>query len=180
MATPPDFVSGQILTAAQMNAVGLWLVKTQTVGTGVSSVTVTDAFSSTYDNYKVTLTGGVGSTGQSIALTLGASATGYYSGSTGTNYGSDSLQYLRDNNATSWQYAGGSFTNGNAMDVTLYNPGLASRTGIAIQGRIDYRTVGANTQGTGFHDSATAYTAFTLTVTGTMTGGTIRVYGYRN
>jgi hypothetical protein len=41
MATPPDFSSGAVLTAAQMNSVGLWLVKTQTVGTTVSSVAVT-------------------------------------------------------------------------------------------------------------------------------------------
>jgi hypothetical protein len=41
MATPPDFSSGAVLTAAQMNSVGLWLVKTQTVGTAVSSVAVT-------------------------------------------------------------------------------------------------------------------------------------------
>ena len=50
MATPPTFSSGSVLTAAQMNAVGLWLVKTQTVGTAVSSVSVTDVFSSNYDN----------------------------------------------------------------------------------------------------------------------------------
>jgi len=48
--TYPSFTSGDILTAADMNAVGLWLVKTQTVGTAVSSVQVTGAFSSTYDN----------------------------------------------------------------------------------------------------------------------------------
>ncbi len=48
--TYPSFSAGDILTAADMNAVGLWLVKTQTVGTAVASVTVTDAFSSTYDN----------------------------------------------------------------------------------------------------------------------------------
>ena len=32
MATPPDFSVGQVLTAAHMDAVGLWLVKTQTKG----------------------------------------------------------------------------------------------------------------------------------------------------
>jgi hypothetical protein len=176
----PDFSPGEVLTAAAMDSIGLWLVKTQTIGTGVSSVTVTGAFNNDYENYKIILSGGVGSTAQTVSMTLGASGTGYYSGSIGTTYNSDTLQYLRDNNATSWQFAGGSFINGNSMDVTLYNPALAIRTGIAIQGRIDYRTNGANTQGTGFHDVATAYTAFTLTVTGTITGGTIRVYGYRN
>jgi len=53
----PSFASGEVLTAADMNAVGLWLVKTQTVGTGVPSVVVTDAFSANYDNYLVTISG---------------------------------------------------------------------------------------------------------------------------
>ncbi len=53
MATPPTFTTGQVLTAAQMNAVGLWLVKSQAVGTGVSSVSITSCFSSDYDNYVI-------------------------------------------------------------------------------------------------------------------------------
>ena len=41
----PVFASGDVLNASDMNGVGLWLVKTQTIGTGVSSVVVTGAFS---------------------------------------------------------------------------------------------------------------------------------------
>jgi hypothetical protein len=39
----------------------LTLIKTQTIGTAVSSVTVTGAFSTTYDNYKIIVSGGVAS-----------------------------------------------------------------------------------------------------------------------
>ena len=72
----PDFAPGDVLTAADMDAVGLWLVKTQTVGTGVSSVTVTGAFSSTYDNYFVTYTGGTGSTQTPLRIQMGSTTTG--------------------------------------------------------------------------------------------------------
>jgi hypothetical protein len=47
------WASGEVLTAADLNAyAGLILVKTQTIGTAVSSVTVTGAFSSTFQNYR--------------------------------------------------------------------------------------------------------------------------------
>ena len=39
---------------------GLVLIKTETIGTTVSSVTVTSAFSATYDNYKIIVAGGSG------------------------------------------------------------------------------------------------------------------------
>ncbi len=74
----PVFATGDVLNASDMNAVGLWLVKSQTIGTGVSSVTVTGAFSANYDRYKITVSGGVASTPLDIRLTLGSTATGYY------------------------------------------------------------------------------------------------------
>jgi hypothetical protein len=176
----PDFSPGEVLTAAAMDSIGLWLVKTQTVGTGVSTVTVTDAFNTNFDHYRVIYQGGVGSTPQAMVMTLGASATGYYAGYLSVLYGADTLGYVRNSNSSSWD-VGGSYPNGNTLDVTLFNPQKALRTGMNNMGRIDYRTAGAgHTSGSGFHDSATAFTAFTLTVTGTMTGGTIRVYGFRN
>jgi hypothetical protein len=52
MATPPDFVSGAVLTAAQMNAIGLWLVNTTTFS-AVSSVEINDCFSADFQNYKI-------------------------------------------------------------------------------------------------------------------------------
>ena len=55
MPTPPDFTAYTSLAAASLNKVGLWLVKTQAVGSGVSSVTVSSCFSADYDNYLVTV-----------------------------------------------------------------------------------------------------------------------------
>ena len=182
----PSFASGDILLAADMNAVGLWLVKTETIGSAVSSQPVTDCFSASYDNYLITVSGGSSSTAASIGLKLGSSATGYYAGIIGTEYDSDTIVYLRDNNEAQWRYAGGAYVNGLNMMVTLFNPFAAVRTAIIIHGRPDLRTSATTTaasgnNGSGFHDSATSFTGFTIESIGsTMTGGTIRVYGYRN
>ena len=48
-------------TVFGLPAGALVLVKTQVIGTTVSSVNVTSAFSTTYDNYKITITGGTSS-----------------------------------------------------------------------------------------------------------------------
>ena len=182
----PSFSVGDVLAAADMNAVGLWLVKTQTIGNNVSTQAVTGAFSAAYDNYLITVSGGSSAAGASMGLQLGASTTGYYAALVGSEYDSDTLVYLRDDNEAQWRWAGGAYPNGLHMMVTLFRPNAAVRTGIVIHGRIDYRTpatagAASATQGTGFHDSATAFTDFTIDCTGTtMTGGTIRVYGYRN
>jgi len=74
----PVFTAGETLDASEMNAVGLWLVKTQTIGTGVSSVAVTSAFSTNYDTYRIVVSGGVATNTDVMRLTLGSTTTGYY------------------------------------------------------------------------------------------------------
>ena len=176
MATPPDFTSGSVLTAAQMNAVGLWLVKTQAVGTGVSSVTVTGAFTSDYDSYKIIYDGGVGSTFVTIAMTLGASATGYNMSLPYVTYGAAVAAGTSVLNAVSFALMGAGDTNYLGLDVDVLSPNLARFT------RVQGAYIANNESGsyTGIHKVATAYTDFSLIIAGgTITGGTIRVYGYR-
>jgi hypothetical protein len=181
MATPPDFTSGAVLTAAQMNSVGLWLVKTQTVGSGVSSVTVTGAFSADFDNYKIVISGGAGSTvGQTLNMTLGATATGYSFGALAIGFATGSQTFINGNNTTSWSRVGIANTNSINGEIELFSPNLAKRThynGQYVQTMINGNAVNSG----GLLDDATQYTAFTLTpASGTITGGTISVYGYRN
>jgi hypothetical protein len=177
----PDFSPGEVWTAQAADSIGLWLVKTQTVGTGVSSVTVTGAFSADYDNYRVIVSGGSSVAAASISLVLGSANTGYYSAQLLTPYSADSISYLRDNNNVSFQFAGIASINGLSLDVDILNPFAVDKTGIVYKGRADYRTTGASSaMGSGFQDSATSFTGFTIATGTTMTGGTIRVYGYRN
>lgn len=178
MAVPPDFVAGQVLTAAQMNAIGLWEVKSQTIGTAVSSVTVTGAFTADYENYKIIVAGGVGSADLNLVLTLGASTTTYYWAQTGTLYATGAIASV-GNNTTSWR-AGFGTTNTLGMNVELLAPNLAKHT-IFMGTHSSQTTTGGAAIIGGYHATATAYTDFTITTSaGTMTGGTIRVYGYRN
>lgn len=162
---------------------GLVLIKTQTIGTAVSSVTVTDAFSADYENYKIILSGGVASTTNVLNLTLGSTATGYYRGGVFMNFGSASVGGLgggADDNASSFVGFGLGSVNNLSINADIYNPFAALRTEWFTAG-VRALAGGLHTNYRGFLDDTTSYTAFTLTTnSGTMTGGTIRVYGYRN
>ena len=177
----PDFSPGEVLTAAAMDSIGLWLVKTQTIGAGVSSVTVTGAFSADYDNYKIVISGGVGSAAGSLALQLGATTTGYYAGYSRVSFSTGAAANLNDNNAASFVRAGGYNTGSLALNLDVLAPFLTVNTAIYGQS-LTPQTTSSGGAAAGFLNDSTSYTAFTLlTAAGqTITGGTIRVYGYRN
>jgi hypothetical protein len=167
-----------LFTALGGDYPGLRLIKSQAIGTGVSSVAVTDAFSATYDAYKIIIAGGVGSTAANLGLKLGASATGYYAGGQVVSYGAGAQVLLTDNNATSWTRAGYATGSLLSMTVELVNPFLAKFT--TIQNSF-IQTAAAISAGqvTGFHNVQSSFTDFTITpASGTITGGTIYVYGY--
>jgi hypothetical protein len=154
---------------------GLTLVKTQTIGTAVSSVTVTNAFSATYDAYRVIVDGGVASGVLNISLKLGASTTGYYSGGTEGTY-AGAISALANNNAAAWNTMGTATTGYISCDFQLV--GVAAARFTRFQAMMN--STSSSVQIAGIHQVATAYTDFTLTPGGTLTGGTIRVYGYKN
>ncbi len=171
----PSFATGEVLTAADMNAVGLWLVKTQTIGTGVSSVTVTGAFSADYDNYLITVNNGVASSGGDLRLGLGASVTGYKSQIIYALYSSTVLGFTAT--TSQWNYAGSSSTNEVQALCYVNSPFLAKFTKLIAS----YANETAFVGGGGIHEVAASYTSFTIAPSvGTITGGTIRVYGIKN
>jgi hypothetical protein len=175
----PVFASGDVLNASDMNAVGLWLVKTQTIGSGVSSVTVTGAFSADYDNYLILLNGGASSADGDLRMTLGAAAAGYFMALPYANYAGGSA-VASTNNGSSWQFIGSSRTTILSVNATVLGPFLSNETSVSGV------YMGANAGSVsgafgGFLNNTSSYTDFTLTPSaGTITGGTIRVYGYRN
>jgi hypothetical protein len=175
----PSFVTGEVLTAADMNAVGLWLVKTQTVGSAVSTVTVTGAFSSSYDNYRIILSGGTQSGNGQIYIQLGSSTTGYYGSLIYNSTTSATPVGAANNNTARCDWIGGGFTaNQCHASVDLFGPFLAQHTKVRNG---QYQQDNGYGTYNGEHRVATSYSAFTLGIdSGTMTGGTIRVYGYRN
>lgn len=181
MATPPTFSVGAVLTAAQMNAVGLWLVKTQTVGTAVTSVTVSNAFSADYDNYRIVYDGGTSSTDAAFTIQLGSTATGYHYSIVYQQYNATTPLGAGAANTTSWPNAGRQSTTRNSLVVDIFNPYLSTYSGIRYHG-VDYAaTSGYIITGGGMLNNTTSYTDFKINAgAGTITGGTIRVYGYRN
>jgi hypothetical protein len=183
MATPPTFTVGQVLTAAHMNAVGMWLVKTQTVGSGVTSVPITSAFSSDYDNYEIVWSGGTmtSSSGDSqIAVQLGSTTTNYRT-TLLYNANSNVAVSAATNLGSSFSWAGGGSTNDAYSHFRLFNPFLTRHTRYESTSYLAWADA-AFGFASGVQTSNTSFTGFTLLVTGTgtMTGGTIRVYGYRN
>jgi hypothetical protein len=157
-------------------ASGLNLITAQTIGSAVASVTVTGAFSSTYENYKIIISGGTGSVlNEVLALKLGATTTGYYAGYTGVTYSTGAASLTSDNNGANWSRFGVVITNGLMGNFELLGPNLAKNT--YIMGTQIADTLSRS--GSGYLNNTTQYTDFTLTPgTGTITGGTIFVYGY--
>lgn len=177
----PVFASGDVLNASDMNAVGLWLVKSQAVGSGVSSVTVTGAFSANYDNYRIIYEGGVGSAQHVITVQLkvsggSASSTGYYQGFSGYTF-AGAATGAGVNNGSSFVYSGGGDTGYSHATFDLFGPFDARYT--KIGGSMWYSTYAGSMAGV--HAVSTSYADFIIAPnTGTLTGGTIRVYGYRD
>jgi hypothetical protein len=174
----PDFSPGEVLTAAAMDSIGLWLVKSQTVGTGVPSVVVTGAFSSDYDNYLVTISGIATAAPANISILLGTSGGNNFYGSfyfdayTGSNTGTS-----RANNGASLQIGHGeAFLSESWMRLEIAAPNLPRSTSFTGQ---HYGTSFSGWMA-GTRADSVQYTSFTISSTSDMTGGTIRVYGYRN
>jgi hypothetical protein len=81
MATPPDFTAGQVLTAAQMNKIGLWVVKTETAFSAAASVTADSVFTADFTNYVLKLRYTTSTTG---SVSLAPALTTTFSQSTAT------------------------------------------------------------------------------------------------
>jgi hypothetical protein len=177
MATPPVFLDTEILYASSMNKIGMWLVKTQAIGGGVSSVTVTGAFSADYDNYLITVSGGVNSIdGYTLDLKFGATVTGYYYSMIYTSWNSV-VQAAGGADTNRIDYVGQSGTGGVNAFIEVNSPFLTKNT--TVRASIPNSTFYGGTSN-GILKNTTSYTSFILgTTAGTMTGGTIRVYGYR-
>jgi len=176
------FTTGEVLTAADTNTYlansGLVFVKSQTIGTTVFSVTVTDAFSATYDNYRI-LVNTTGSTNQTINCRLGASSTGYAQVVMYLDLGSNTVVGFQQSNASTFTFVGGCSSAGNtsAASFDLMNPFAAAYTRMPSGAYFDLNSMGISNAE---HRVATSYTSFViLPGVGTFTGGTITVYGYR-
>jgi len=174
------FTSGEVLTAADTNTYlnngGLVYVKSQTIGTAVAAQAVTSAFSADYTSYKIVVSGGSSTSGSAyMTLQLGSATSNYrYS----YVYATLSTLIAAQGTVTGSNFGYVGAVGGVlSADITINNPFTSTITTCqAYAGRT------GNDAGhfLGFQVDTTSFTGFTIGVSaGTMTGGTITVYGYR-
>lgn len=156
---------------------GLVLIKSQVIGTTVSSVNVTGAFSADHDDYKILVTGGVASSAQNMNLKLGATVTGYYNAQAATTFAGANAA-AGNANGTTFTRISETSTGTLTANFELKNP-FATKVTMLHYSFCNPNTTGSGGAGAGFLNDTTSYTDFTLIpVSGTYTGGTIYVYGY--
>lgn len=155
---------------------------TVTVGTAQSFIEIGGAFSTSFDAYKIYLSGGSATASTVLMLTLGSGgigAVGYYFVFSYAYFTSNPALSDVGNNTDKFLYAGQAGANGCAAEITLINPNLASQTFCT-----SYIYAGNGTYaGTmnGVLGNNTQYTTFRLTPnSGTISGAKIRIYGQRN
>jgi len=181
MATPPVFSAGAVLTAAQMNAVGLWLIDDITA-TAASEISVPGVFTSDFENYRIitrlygsanTYTAFQFYTGTTTALTTTYWRRGYSAGAT---------LALETQSSTSDWYMGDIYNTSTVVNFTVMDvlgPNKAARPSCLLW---HYNHVTPNTLNYGGgNENTTAKTGFRIITSGgnTMTGR-VRVYGYRD
>jgi hypothetical protein len=182
------YTAGEVLTASSLNdnftfaasnpPGGLALISTTTIGTAVASVTVSGAFSATYENYFVSISGGVSSTACNLQLQLGAQTTGYFGAAVNIAYSGGAVTGTGDNNTSSMTRVGWAKTDAMQAFIFIGSPNLSKVTSVAANLRLA-ATTASNYMGGDF--ATTQHTAFTILASaGTLTGGEIRVYGYAN
>ena len=149
-----------------------------TIGSGVSSVVVGNAFSSAYDNYKIIISGGTNSVGtdasfQFTGITTGYQTVGYFMTpgiSTVNGYGPPGI-------AVQWLVG--------SINSTRYTTSFDVISPFLTQQKFMLNMAGISTTGyynfSGLCTSTSSATGFSyISNTPSFTGGTIRVYGYRN
>jgi hypothetical protein len=178
----PAFVSGDVLNASDMNAVGLWKVASGTLSLTTTATNVTGVFSSTFKQYRVLFNVTARSTSNRVDLRYIVGTTpqtsGYYNAGIGSDYTANtSIYYQRSNNDI---LLFGALTTGPlTMSLDIYN---ANKSGVATihQGNVVDRDSGYAYAIGGVNTATSQFTGFQLiTSTGTATVE-YQVFGYQN
>lgn len=196
MATPPDFVSGAILTAAQMNQIGAYRIIPTVSGTGVTVntdglVTLTaapepyiTAFSADYAHYRIYLTVTSATGGASgiflrpaSGTTPNTTAANYRNVGGESAYSGSSVGVVGNNGATAYwnvgRYDGGTAFGSTIIDIM--NPFATALTSY----NSSFRDGGFAGYQDGYLTVTTSYNTFNIRLNGTNTlTGTIQVYGF--
>jgi hypothetical protein len=180
-----SFVASEVLSAADTNTylanAGLVYVTSATIGSGVSSFIVPNAFNSTYDNYLVRVDEvqySAANDNISLQLRIGTSTSA-------TNY-LYALPY------SSYAGATGVAASSTATSFSIIGRALAANAKVSFVCNINQPFLALNTTASsiavgsdligpfgGYHNQNTSYDQIVMTTSGTMTGGKVTVFGYR-
>lgn len=189
MATPPVFVAGQVLTAAQMNKIGMWQVVAPTSFTAVSSFSLpTSTFTADWPHYRIVCNISSATVNAIITMRMRASGTdnttsNYWSMVWGQEYLASSVvtgTNLIQNTSQIMRTTSNAINN---FSIDLMYPQTTDNTywnGTAFGGTDDAADVRPATYFVGGAFAAnTQFDAVSfITSTGTITGK-YSVYGYR-
>jgi len=162
-----------------ISAFGLTPIISQTIGTGVSTVTVDNVFTTEFDAYKIILTDSVQSLNSNnffLKLNNSAGST-YYSVMTYYQYTSTASVNQNANASSNGWFIALTNTQTMHMEADVFAPALAKATTY----RSSNASVGLPSIAIGIDSNAVAHSGFNLTFGSgtTITGGQIRVYGYK-
>ena len=173
------FTTGELLTAADTNTYlansGLVYVKSQTIGSAVTSVVVSSAFSADFDNYKIIISGGSSVSNVNLAMQFGAKTTNYKYQLIYASW-NNTISVLGSTVAGSIVYAANATTSGIFANIEVVTP-FDSTKNTFMSSVFNSPTEAGPLVGQ--TADTVSYTAFTIISSSAMTGGTITVYGYR-
>ena len=150
-----------------------------TIGSAVSLVTVTGVFSATYDNYLIKISGGVGSATADFQLRIGNATSAYNYTSIYNNFTTSTVLGLASASQGEIRYIGGITTTNLQMHCTVDSPFLTRPT-IVHGSQVTATATGLTMETKAYLANNNSYADFNVAPsTGTLTGGTIRVYGYK-
>jgi hypothetical protein len=161
----------------------LTLISTTTIGTAVASVTVSSVFSATYDSYKVLITGWAGSSSAAntnLKFDNSAGST-YCTGGIAANINAGTTLNVVANNSSDGITFGLVGLTSSLITCDIVNPFLAVPTHVTYSSSANSGATSKFTIfGGGFDTNAASQTGFSFNPSGgTLTGGTVYVYGYQ-
>jgi len=171
-----DAAGLQIGGSAVVSA-GLVHISRTTIGSAVSSVAITNCFSADYDSYLMVIQGGVGSTNISLQAVIGGTASGYRWAGWYSEYLNSAITPQRGPGVAYFPVGKATTTGINGRAV-INSPFLNEYTTYICE-NVMILTSGDSAYIAGYGPDNSSDTDITIsTNTGTITGGTIDIYGY--
>lgn len=184
MPTPPDFSTGAVLTAAQMNQIGLWKIKEVTLASAADSGTAFQSiFSSSFNSYKIvchTLTAATNGALPRMTFYYGTNTeqtTTYYSAVTNSIFNGTSNLTSVNNGAYIGLGAACDNIGDSGFVIDILGVGSAGKGTVNIQYVDAYN--GSFASGGGLVGTSQTYTGVKFFMSVGNIAMTATVYGYR-